>query len=143
VGRLAPDTEAAIYRVVQEALHNVAQHSRAQAVNIQIAREGNEVLLLVEDDGVGISKPGLKHDRQTFGLEGIRERIGMLGGQVNITSAKGKGMQLQIRVPAERNGLETIFPVVSGKAESIEAPADDSLWPAQMKTMSGGSGSMH
>jgi len=48
--------------------------------------------------------------RPRFGLEGIRERIGMLGGKVRISSAKGKGARLEIRVPAERSGLETLFP---------------------------------
>jgi signal transduction histidine kinase len=111
VGRLAGDIEAAIYRVVQEALHNVAKHSQAKTVTIQMSRERDQVYLLVEDDGVGFGKPaGLKNERPRFGLEGIRERIGMLGGKVRITSAKGKGARLEIRVPAERSGLETLFP---------------------------------
>jgi signal transduction histidine kinase len=110
VGRLGDDIEAAIYRVVQEALHNVAKHSQAKAVNIQMSRDNGHVLLSVEDDGVGFSKGTVNPDRRTFGLEGIRERIGMLGGRVKITSAKSKGTRLEIRVPAERSGLETLFP---------------------------------
>jgi signal transduction histidine kinase len=110
VGRLAGDIEAAIYRVVQEALHNVARHSQAKTVTVQMSRERDQVFLLVEDDGVGFSKLALKNERPRFGLEGIRERIGMLGGKVRITSAKGKGARLEIRVPAARSGLETLFP---------------------------------
>jgi signal transduction histidine kinase len=110
VGRLDDDIEAAIYRVVQEALHNVAKHSQAKAVNVQMSRDNGHVLLSVEDDGVGFSKGTVNPDRRTFGLEGIRERIGMLGGRVKITSARNKGTRLEIRVPAERSGLETLFP---------------------------------
>jgi signal transduction histidine kinase len=75
-----------------------------------MSRERDQVFLLVEDDGVGFSKLALKNERPRFGLEGIRERIGMLGGKVRITSAKGKGARLEIRVPAARSGLETLFP---------------------------------
>lgn len=109
VGRMAGDIEAAIYRVVQEALSNVARHAKAKTVNIRMARESGNVVLLVEDDGVGMSEHGPR-DRQTFGLQGITERIGMLGGKVRITSAKGRGTKLEIKVPAARSGLETLFP---------------------------------
>jgi len=109
VGRLAADTEAAIYRAVQEALHNIAKHSQARTASIQMSREHEEVLLLVEDDGIGFIRLA-KNERPKFGLEGIRERVGMLGGKVGITSAKGKGTRLEIRVPAKRSGLETLFP---------------------------------
>lgn len=101
VGRLAPEVEAAIYRVVQEALHNVAKHSQAKAVNIQMSRDDGKVALFVEDDGVGITKPQGKTERQTFGLAGIRERIGMLGGKVRVVSSKGKGTRIEVTVPVE------------------------------------------
>ena len=109
VGRLAPDIETAIYRVVQEALHNVAKHSQAKSVNIQMSRDNATVALLIEDDGIGIvAKPQSKTERQSFGLAGIRERIGMLGGKVRIVSAKGKGMRMEVTVPVERN-LEAVL----------------------------------
>lgn len=109
VGRMASDVEAAIYRVVQEALHNVAKHAQAKTVNIEMARQEGTLRLLVEDDGVGIASRG-PQDRQTFGLQGITERMSMLGGTVHITSDKGKGTKLEIKVPAARSGLETLFP---------------------------------
>jgi signal transduction histidine kinase len=108
VGRLAPEIETAIYRVVQEALHNVAKHSQAKTVTIQMSRENGKVALLVEDDGVGIVKPNGKTGRQTFGLAGIKERIGMLGGNVRVVSSKGKGTRLEVIVPVE-NGLEAVL----------------------------------
>lgn len=103
VGRLAPGTEQAIYRVVQEALHNVAKHAQAKSVMIQVAREGDAVQVQVEDDGIGIQPSrGNPRDR-SFGLAGIKERIAMLGGVSRVISAKGKGTRIEIIVPAGEN----------------------------------------
>ena len=100
VGRLAPGTEQAIYRVVQEALHNVAKHAKAQNVTVQVVREERQVQVIVEDDGIGIQpKTGAK-EQQSFGLAGIKERIAMLGGVSRVTSAEGKGTRIEISVPA-------------------------------------------
>ena len=100
VGRLAPGTEQAIYRVVQEALHNVAKHAQARSVTVQVTREHDVVHVQVEDDGIGIQPSrGNPRDR-SFGLAGIRERIAMLGGVSRVISAKGKGTRIEITVPA-------------------------------------------
>jgi signal transduction histidine kinase len=101
VGRLAPGTEQAIYRVVQEALHNVAKHAKAQNVTVQVVREEQQVQVVVEDDGIGIqSRSGVKEQSQSFGLAGIKERIAMLGGVSRVVSAEGKGTRIEINVPA-------------------------------------------
>ncbi|MGO9303171.1 MAG: ATP-binding protein [Candidatus Korobacteraceae bacterium] len=99
VGRLPAVLETAVYRVVQEALHNVAKHANATSVTIDMRREGDWVKLLIEDDGVGISSkpaPG----RQTFGMAGMRERIGNLGGKMKVTSPPGKGTRIEVSAPA-------------------------------------------
>jgi signal transduction histidine kinase len=103
IGRLGPETEAAIYRVVQEALHNVAKHAQAKSVNIQIGRENGKLKLLVEDDGVGMA-PSRNLPGHSFGLVGIKERIAMLGGEVRVVSARGKGTRIEVIVPAEDVG---------------------------------------
>lgn len=100
VGRLAPGTEQAIYRVVQEALHNVAKHAQAKNVTVQVARSGKDVHMAVEDDGIGIQPRAGARDVQSFGLAGIKERIAMLGGVSRVVSAKGKGTRIEITVPA-------------------------------------------
>ena len=101
VGRLAPGTEQAIYRVVQEALHNVAKHAKAQNVTVQVVREEQLVQVVVEDDGIGIQpKTGAKEQQQSFGLAGIKERIAMLGGVSRVVSAEGRGTRIEINVPA-------------------------------------------
>ncbi len=84
---------------MQEALHNVAKHANATSVTIDMRREGDWVKLLIEDDGVGISSkpaPG----RQTFGMAGMRERIGNLGGKMKVTSPPGKGTRIEVSAPA-------------------------------------------
>jgi two-component system sensor histidine kinase NreB len=100
IGRMAPETESAIYRVVQEALHNVAKHAQAHSVNINMAQEDGELRLLIEDDGIGIQGKYSSTRGRCFGLAGIKERIGMLGGQVRINSARGKGTRIEVTVPA-------------------------------------------
>ncbi len=98
IGRFAPETETAIYRAVQEALHNVAKHAQAHTVNIHMSRENSTLRLVVEDDGIGILQKPLTRGR-SFGLAGMRERIGMLGGSVRIASGKGRGTRLDVSVP--------------------------------------------
>jgi len=101
VGRLAPGTEQAIYRVVQEALHNVAKHAHARNVSVHVSREEQTVHVVVEDDGIGM-QPLPRSGLQTrcFGLAGIKERVAVLGGVTRVISAKGKGTRIEIAVPA-------------------------------------------
>jgi signal transduction histidine kinase len=99
VGRLASGIEQAIYRVVQEALHNVAKHAQARNVTVQITRADEQIRVLVEDDGIGIQgRPNVRN--HSFGLAGMKERIAMLGGIARVISAKGKGTRIEITVPA-------------------------------------------
>jgi len=100
-GRLPAALETAIYRVVQEALHNVAKHASASTVNIEMLREADSVRLLIEDDGVGMTgKPSLA--RRTFGLAGMYERIGNVGGKMKVSSARGRGTRIEVNAPIVR-----------------------------------------
>src|SRR6185369_7317634 len=102
VGRLAPEVETAIYRVVQEALHNVAKHAQAKAAGVQVTRDEGVVRILVEDDGIGIAGVSTSPQRRTFGLAGMRERISALGGTIRVHSRKGQGTRITVIVPASR-----------------------------------------
>lgn len=94
--RLPAETETALFRVTQEALTNVAAHADATAVEIHVSVESGAVGLRISDDGIGFDPeertPGL-------GLLGMRERVGMLGGDFRIESAPGAGTTLHISVP--------------------------------------------
>lgn len=98
VGRLDPVIETAIYRVVQESLHNVAKHAQAQNVNIQMERKGETLRLIIEDDGMGI-RAVTNPLRPSFGMSGMQERISTLGGQMKVISRKGEGTKISITVP--------------------------------------------
>jgi signal transduction histidine kinase len=106
VGRLDPVIETAIYRVVQESLHNVAKHAQARNVNIQLEREGETLRLVIEDDGVGI-RAVTNPLRPSFGMAGMHERISTLGGQMKVTSSKGEGTKISVTVPLPMRPNET------------------------------------
>jgi signal transduction histidine kinase len=90
----------ALYRMVQEALTNVARHARATEVAIQLRTEGTSLLLSVVDDGVGLAEGALQRSG-SFGLLGLRERAHMLGGEVEVNPQPGGGTRLSVRVPAQ------------------------------------------
>ncbi|HKW26546.1 MAG TPA: GAF domain-containing sensor histidine kinase [Terriglobales bacterium] len=98
LGRFGPEAETAIYRVVQEALHNVAKHAQAKNVGVQVAREQSAIKLLVEDDGIGFVQKGVSRGR-SFGLSGMRERVAALGGTVRVRTGKGRGTRIEVTVP--------------------------------------------
>lgn len=95
--RLPPDAETALYRIVQEALSNVARHARASRVDVRMTVKDGELRVVVEDDGVGFSPNG-QHDG--IGLIGMRERVRILHGSM-ITSAP-PGFRLNVVVPLRR-----------------------------------------
>jgi signal transduction histidine kinase len=114
-GRLPAAVEAAFYRVVQEALHNVAKHANATTVNIEMKRDGDLVRLTIDDDGVGIT-PKPTNGRQTFGMAGMRERIGNIGGKVKVSSARGQGTRIEVNAPVSGNGVAAGKEVTRGSA---------------------------
>jgi signal transduction histidine kinase len=86
------------FRVVQEALTNVAKHSQAKVVKVRLSQAGGELYIDIEDDGVGISQlPTGKNMR--FGLMGMSERLQLLGGNLEIRSALGEGTRIHARMP--------------------------------------------
>jgi signal transduction histidine kinase len=95
--RLEQPVEIACYRMVQEALTNVARHSNAKKVWIKLMQEGNTLLLEIRDNGQGFN---VGHTPSAgLGLLGIRERANMLGGQVRINSSAGQGTQIIVKIP--------------------------------------------
>jgi len=82
--RLHPDIETAVYRVVQESLGNAARHARAEHLRVVVLRRGDEVLITIRDDGHGFD---VQTPSAGFGLTSMRERISLVGGQIEITSS--------------------------------------------------------
>lgn len=96
--RLTPDIESSVYRIVQEALNNVAKHARAEHVKVSVVESDGRTRILVRDDGVGF-EPGRGDGR--FGLVGMRERVALIGGTLAIKSSPDDGTTVEAEVPAE------------------------------------------
>ena len=89
---------SALFRVMQEALTNVARHARARRVAVRLERSGDTAVLTVSDDGVGMDA-GARAKPRSFGLRGIGERVFLLGGEMSLTSNPGNGTTLVARIP--------------------------------------------
>jgi signal transduction histidine kinase len=96
--RLPSETETTLYRIAQEALTNVARHSRATSVDVILERRGDQVVLIVEDNGVGFDPGRTSTRRPGFGLLGMRERAALVGATLQIESQPGKGTTVLLRM---------------------------------------------
>jgi PAS domain S-box-containing protein len=93
-----------IYRIFQETLTNVAKHSNASKVDIELKECNKKLYLSVKDNGVGIKDRDLLK-RQTFGIMGLKERVYSLNGKINIFGINSKGTKIEIQFPIEKNKL--------------------------------------
>ena len=99
---LGPSLNTALYRVCQEALTNVARHAGASKVEVSLAREGDEVVLTVRDNGHGMDG-GKITAPESLGLLGMKERVEQIGGRLEIQSEAGKGTTVVARVPVSQS----------------------------------------
>jgi two-component system, NarL family, sensor histidine kinase DevS len=96
VERLDPELETVVYRLVQEGLTNVAKHAGASAVTLRVAQREERIDVLVSDDGCGF-EPDAAHSG--FGLVGMRERVELAGGELQIESRPGSGTRMIASIP--------------------------------------------
>ncbi len=97
-GTLAPELETTIYRLAQEALNNVVKHARASSVRVLIEADGSDVVVEVEDDGRGFD---IASRTGGFGLAGIRERVYLAGGTLELRSGES-GTLVRARLPSRQ-----------------------------------------
>ena len=95
---LSPLVQTTMYRIVQEALTNVARHARAKRIGVEFRHEGSTLVLLVRDDGVGFEAGAARAGASGLGLNGMRERVALLGGSVEIASRPGQGTLIRARI---------------------------------------------
>ena len=100
--RLSPETETNLYRIMQEALNNTMKYAQAKRVDVLLERRGNQVVLIIEDDGVGFNlNRAVSAEDKGMGLIGMRERAALIGGTLQIESKANEGTTIFARVPAQ------------------------------------------
>ena len=102
--RLPPQTELAVYRIVQEALTNTAKYAEASAVSITLERRGSMIVAIAEDNGKGFDVKELLESRSTegkLGLFGMQERAALIGGRLTVESEPGAGTTVYVEAPLE------------------------------------------
>ncbi|MEW5829202.1 MAG: GAF domain-containing protein [Chloroflexota bacterium] len=118
--RLSPEIETALYRVIQEAINNIARHAAARNVEISLSLNDGTATVNITDDGIGFDLAEislgtirdidsedfqLSENTRGLGLLGMQERIELLGGELEIVSAPGSGTQVRIRVPIRERSI--------------------------------------
>src|SRR5664279_41438 len=104
--RLPLEMETSIYRIAQEALTNIARYAHASSASVIIDRHGDNLRIIVEDNGVGFDPESVKRQGTSLGLQGIRERAALFGGRLDIESALEQGTTLYVELPLiSQNGL--------------------------------------
>jgi signal transduction histidine kinase len=100
-GRLPPEESIHVYRIVQEALNNVARHSRATEAWVEMEDRERELYLEIRDNGVGfeVGNPAERSPNDGIGLMGMRERAEHLNGTLDVQSTPGKGTAINVRIP--------------------------------------------
>jgi signal transduction histidine kinase len=93
-----------IYRIIQEALTNIAKHAQAENVSVVIRPQDHRVVFTIEDDGIGFDPEQVTMRDATekgFGLTTLNERVGIMGGTLDLRSRKGKGTRITFDIPIE------------------------------------------
>jgi signal transduction histidine kinase len=103
--RFAPDIEVTTYRIVQEALTNVARHAGVTRVSVRIGVHQQQLIVQVQDDGHGFDPQAVRVTASSSGLAGIRERVNLLNGHVNIDAAPGNGVCLTVDMPLHQHAV--------------------------------------
>jgi two-component system sensor histidine kinase UhpB len=102
--RLPQAVELAGYRIVQEALTNIAKHARATTCRIVLRRQNGDLEITVEDDGRGFDPSDLRATERGLGLVGMHERAALLDGRVALESTLGVGTSVKVRLPVINRG---------------------------------------
>jgi signal transduction histidine kinase len=114
--------ELALYRILQEALTNVARHAHAGAVRIGMQKRGRSLLLTIRDNGRGITRHELSSEK-SIGLLGMTERARFLGGRIAISGKTGRGTTVTVSMPVERGPVRRKEPRPPLKARSASPSA--------------------
>jgi signal transduction histidine kinase len=96
-----PEVALCVFRIVQEAVHNVVKHSGARTARVSLSRAGEDLDLQIADPGIGFSPS--ERERTGLGLVSMRERVHYVGGTLMVHSVPGRGTQIGVRIPLRRD----------------------------------------
>ena len=116
--RLAPQLEATIYRLVQEATNNAIKHADPERISVTVSRGESTVEVVVADDGSGFAPDTAQ---RSFGLIGMEERVNLVGGRLDIRSTPGRGTQVraELALPDQvASAAERVMPPVGGQPDA-------------------------
>lgn len=97
--KLSPEVETTLYRVLQEALTNVAKHAAASRIGVVLRVSARDVVMLVEDDGMGFNDHPESASSLSLGLKGARERLALVSGTLEIETSPGRGTTVLVSIP--------------------------------------------
>ena len=98
---LDQERSTAIFRIFQETLTNTARHANATSIDGILREEAGEIVLKLRDNGKGVTEKDIS-DPKSFGLIGIRERVYVFGGKLEIEGVPGEGTTVSVRIPVEK-----------------------------------------
>ena len=97
--RFPKEVETAVYRIVQEALTNIARHAKTEEVTVRLWSDGDILGVQVEDDGIGFDMQAVTDTANSSGLKGMRERVDLLSRQFTVETLLGSGTKLTAEFP--------------------------------------------
>ena len=112
------ETALTLYRIAQEALHNVVKHARASQVEVHVVRNGDSVDLTVGDDGRGFDAARMRKESSGLGLISMSERVRLAQGTLIVATEEGKGTQVRVRLPIVPRGSQDAVAAVRRYAAS-------------------------
>jgi signal transduction histidine kinase len=101
ISSFSPSTSLTIFRIIQESLTNVSRYAKANRVEIELIQLEDQVEMSITDDGIGISESEI-NSKKSFGIIGMKERTGSLGGTFEISKGKEKGTVVRISFPLSK-----------------------------------------
>lgn len=101
---LKPIITMTIFRIIQELYNNAKKHSQCKHFKVAITFLNEKIKIKVSDDGIGFDSEQLSLNRKNFGLLIMKERVSLLSGEIKINTEKGKGTNVLIQIPIEREG---------------------------------------